>query len=79
MPAAMGQCDGVGATGKRATQAVWHGVSSRAPRFGQNKEVLGGNVSEEIEITESDSSDVNAASTELLVEEVSIDGLCGVY
>ncbi len=46
---------------------------------GQNEGVLGGPVSESVELPEVEGEPDEIQSSQLLVEEVSIDGLCGVY
>jgi mycofactocin precursor len=54
-------------------------VISRSRVVGQNKKDRGGHVSEVIESQQEVSDDQVVDNEELLVEEVSIDGLCGVY
>ena len=71
VPAAMGASEGEGAS---AMAEVCHGVRLGGDSAGRM--VRGGDVSIETLVPE---GDVNDESEELLVEEISIDGLCGVY
>jgi mycofactocin precursor len=79
VPAARGDVVGEGARGMRsATLAVCHGVVARAVRTRQNRRCPGGYVPTETLIADEEVLEIGE-SEELLVEEVSIDGLCGVY
>ncbi len=76
---ARGASTGAGATGRRlVTWEVWHGWSEFVCRSGQNWDVQGGTVSTETIIADEEVVETGEVE-ELLVEEVSIDGLCGVY
>jgi len=52
---------------------------SRPSPTGQNGEVRGGTVENQTTETQDEAIDDACDAEELLVEEVSIDGLCGVY
>jgi mycofactocin precursor len=60
------------------TREVWHGWSPGAQRTGQNGNVRGGTVLTETIVADDEIEEIGEVE-ELLVEEVSIDGLCGVY
>lgn len=67
-----------GARGTSAlTAEVFHARSRRRRRMGQNGVVRGGTVTPETQFV--DVVVIDAEVEELLIEEVSIDGLCGVY
>jgi mycofactocin precursor len=78
VPSGRGNSGGVGMSGRESlTRRVSHGSCQRTSRARQNGRG-GGRVTPEsltIEVTTELGGDVE----ELLVEEVSIDGLCGVY
>lgn len=79
VPIEIGASTGAGATGMRlVTCEVWHGWPRRASRKDQNRKVRGGTVSTETIIADEEVVEIGEVE-ELLVEEVSIDGLCGVY
>lgn len=59
------------------TGEVFHARSKGRRRIGQNGVVRGGTVTPET--TYPDVIVIDADTEELLIEEVSIDGLCGVY
>lgn len=70
---------GDGARGVRsATLAVCHGVVATAVRTRQNRRSPGGYVPTETLLADEEVAEIGEVE-ELLVEEVSIDGLCGVY
>lgn len=67
-----------GASGRSVlTHGVFHGWIKGGRRVRQNGLKRGGFVS--VEIVYEEVVVIDAESEELLVEEVSIDGLCGVY
>lgn len=88
VPAGTGHESDEGAGGSERnsfTRRVWHGERG-ARSLGQNGSTRGGGpvstVSVEVEVNdevEADDEVAVAQPEDLLVEEVSIDGLCGVY
>jgi len=59
------------------TPEVFHARPKGPRRIGQNGVVRGGTVTPETQFA--DVVVIDAEAEELLIEEVSIDGLCGVY
>jgi mycofactocin precursor len=57
---------------------VWHGRSAGVRPTRKNGNVRGGTVSTETLLVDDEVVEIGETE-ELLVEEVSIDGLCGVY
>jgi mycofactocin precursor len=75
----MGASTGEIARGKRVlTLGVFHARARAGRHSGQNGSVQGETVTPETLIKEETSDEIDEVE-ELLVEEVSIDGLCGVY
>jgi mycofactocin precursor len=75
----MGASTGERACGRRSlTFGVFHACTRCGLHNGQNRKVRGETVTPETLIKE-DTTDEFEEVEELLVEEVSIDGLCGVY
>lgn len=75
----MGASTGEGACGRRVlTLGVFHAWDQGGLHNGQNGSVRGETVTPET-LTGVDTTEEIEEPEELLVEEVSIDGLCGVY
>jgi len=79
VPWGIGSSLGEGAGGTRVlTMGVFHACTERTRRRGQNGLSRGGTVTPETLIKGDAPIEIEEIE-ELLVEEVSIDGLCGVY
>jgi mycofactocin precursor len=79
VPSGIGASTGDIACGKRVlTLGVFHAWARPGRHSGQNGSVQGETVPPETLIKETTTDDFDEVE-ELLVEEVSIDGLCGVY
>ena len=79
VPRSSGTSTGKGATGNSwLTVRVWHDWFAPRCRTRQNGVIRGGMMSTETLIIDEVVVEIEEVE-ELLVEEVSIDGLCGVY